>query len=158
VRLLDVKSRERNTTISNSFAFQLAAITSSSTDNGQLLGAFGRFLPPTLDHSWRATENPACKCRAITFFRLRSGPDRFPSTRPALASPTLDSAENPLRILRVPVGGEGGGSGGGTSQNSSAGLELPNTIDYSLRIGRGSANEAGGAGSVNQCDHQRSGH
>ncbi|APD47918.1 general secretion pathway protein D [Synechococcus sp. CS-602] len=136
VRLLDV-NLENDTTISNSFAFRYGN-NFIVNDNGQLLGAFGRFLPPTVGSFLGApTENPGLQVPRDNFFDFVQAQIVSRNTT-LLASPTLILQENPS-ILRDPSSGGGGGSGGGTSQNSSAGLDAY-TIDSP--IGRGRANEA----------------
>lgn len=137
VRLLDV-NLENDTTISNSFAFRYGN-NFIVNDNGQLLGAFGRFLPPTVESFLGPpTENPGLQIPRDNFFDFVQAQIVSRNTT-LLASPTLILQENPS-ILRDPSAGSGGGGGaGGGSQNSSAGLDAY-TIDSP--IGRGRANEA----------------
>jgi type IV pilus assembly protein PilQ len=131
VRLLDV-NLENSQDVANSFAFRWGN-NFIVNDNGQLLGAFGRFLPPTVETFTGApTQNPSLQYPRDNFFDFVQAQITSRNTK-LLASPTLILQENPSQ-LREDSAGAGGASG-----DSTAGLDAY-TIDSP--IGRRRANEA----------------
>ena len=130
VRLLDV-NLENAQDVANSFAFRWGN-NFIVNDNGQLLGAFGRFLPPTVaGFQTPPTSNPSLQYPRDNFFDFVKAQITSRNTK-LLASPTLILQENPS-LLRLP------GQGGAASTSTSGGLE-EFTID--APIGRSRANEA----------------
>ncbi|WP_259731946.1 MULTISPECIES: type II secretion system protein GspD [Synechococcales] len=129
VRLLDV-NLENSQDIANSFAFRWGN-NFIVNDNGQLLGAFGRFLPPTVDNLLGPpTANPSLQYPRDSFFDFVQAQIVSRNTK-LLASPTLILQENPSRLRA---------SGGGASASGSTGGLDEYTIDSP--IGRSQANEA----------------
>jgi type IV pilus assembly protein PilQ len=148
VRILDV-NLENNQDVANSFAFRWGN-NFIVNDNGQLLGAFGRFLPPGalgpvtgegsgLGFAAQALgapplRNPGLQYPSDSFFDFVKAQILSRNTK-LLASPTLILQENPS-LLRETAAGGGGGSSSGDSSNQ--GLDAY-TIDSP--IGRRRANE-----------------
>ena len=132
VRILDI-NLENSQDIANSFAFRWGN-NFIVNDNGQLLGAFGRLLPPTAESFLGApVQNPSLQYPRDNFFDFVQAQIVSRNTK-LIASPTLILQENPSR-LREGGGGTASGGGGATNQ----GLDSY-TIDSP--IARSLANEA----------------
>jgi len=130
VRLLDV-NLENSQDVANSFAFRWGN-NFIVNDNGQLLGAFGRFLAPTLESFEGApVQNPSLPYPRDQFFDFVKAQIVSRNTK-LLASPTLILQENPSQLRAA-------GQGAATSASTSGGLD-EYTIDSP--IGRSRANEA----------------
>jgi type IV pilus assembly protein PilQ len=130
VRLLDV-NLENSQDVANSFAFRWGN-NFIVNDNGQLLGAFGRFLPPTLESFQGApVQNPSLQYPRDHFFDFVKAQIVSRNTK-LLASPTLILQENPSQLRAA-------GQGAATTASTSGGLD-EYTIDSP--IGRSRANEA----------------
>ncbi len=140
VKILDV-NLENSQDIANSFAFRWGN-NFIVNDNGQLLGAFGRNLPPaaaafnnianTVVGQATPTANPSLQYPKDNFFDFVKAQIVSRNTK-LLASPTLILQENPSQLRSD--SGNSGGSGDRTNQGLDA-----YTIDSP--IGRSRANEA----------------
>jgi type IV pilus assembly protein PilQ len=139
VRILDV-NLENTQDINNSFAFRWGN-NFIVNDNGQLLGAFGRNLPPgaaafnPLVNALGGippAENPSLQYPRDNFFDFVRAQIQSQNTK-LLASPTLILQENPS-LLR---GAQGGGGAGASSDDQ--GLDA---YRIDSPIGRSRANEA----------------
>jgi type IV pilus assembly protein PilQ len=134
VRILDI-NLENTQDIANSFAFRWGN-NFIVNDNGQLLGAFGRVLPPTAETFLGApVANPSLQYPRDNFFDFVRAQIVSRNTK-LIASPTLILQENPSRLRDGADSGGGGGSGGGSTNQ---GLDSY-TIDSP--IARSRANEA----------------
>jgi type IV pilus assembly protein PilQ len=151
VKVLDV-NLENAEDIANSFAFRWGNNFIVS-DQGRLLGAFGRNLPPGANTDLEglnpfnfprafaergAPPNPGLQYPRDNFFNFVEAQIRSRNTK-LLASPTLILQENPS-LLR-----EGGGGGAGSGSSSSSGGSANQGLDaYTIDspIGRRVANEA----------------
>ena len=132
VRILDI-NLENSQDIANSFAFRWGN-NFIVNYNGQLLGAFGRLLPPTAESFLGApVQNPSLQYPRDNFFDFVQAQIVSRNTK-LIASPTLILQENPSRLRE---GGCGTASCGGGATNQ--GLDSY-TIDSP--IARSLANEA----------------
>ncbi|MCP9916405.1 general secretion pathway protein GspD [Cyanobium sp. ATX 6F1] len=151
VKILDV-TLDNDATISNSFAFRYGN-NFIVNDNGQMLGAFGRLLPPSTALGLSAFDaprafatagappNPGLQYPRDNFFDFVNATITARSTK-VLASPTLILSENQDEIKGgAEVSAALATAGGSSSSSSSSGSGLSGTTGGAT-IGRPRSNES----------------